>query len=142
MFSGFLLLGGIMNTTAATNKTRQQKYRDDMKAQGMKLTYIPIQIADIELALELTSAENERSALQAIIQRGLEKQRDLLDNSVTSNELITAINREREKLQQEIAEFEKGGKQWRKNQRILAKLELLQNLQPNAPPIAETHAAG
>jgi hypothetical protein len=42
------------------------------------------------------------------------------------------------KLRQEIADYERDGKQWKKNQRILAKMDLLETLQPNAPPI---HAA-
>jgi len=40
-----------------------------------------------------------------MFQRGLEKQRDLLDQPVINNKLITAINHEREKLQQEIATY-------------------------------------
>jgi len=123
------------------NKLQQQKYRNDMKSQGMKLVQFPVSKKDIATAMKLTGAENERAALTTIFQRGLEKQRDLLDNSVTSNQLITAVMQEREKLQREIAEFEKAGKQWQKNQRILAKLELLQNLQPDAPPITEPHVA-
>lgn len=85
-----------------TNKIKQQKYRDDLKAQDIRMVNLPIPNKEIELAMQLTGAEKERHAILAIFRRGLEKQRDLLDNSVTSNELIAAINHEREKLQREI----------------------------------------
>ena len=128
-------------TTKLDNKLKQQKFRDDIKSKGLKMVMIPLSKRDIEIAMEMTRALKERDALAAIFQRGLEKQRDLLDQPVINNKLITAINHEREKLQQEIATYEREGKQWRKNQRILAKLELLENLQPTAPSIATTHAA-
>jgi hypothetical protein len=123
-----------------TENIKQQRYRENLKSKGLKMVMIPLLERDIKTAVEITLAQTERDAIYAIFQRGLEKQRDLLDQPVINNQLITAINHEREKLQQEIAAYEREGKQWRKNQRILAKLELLENLQPAAPSIATTHA--
>jgi predicted GTPase len=91
--------------TKRENKLNQQKYRDSMKSKGLKMVVIPLLERDIQTAVEITRSPTERDAIIAMFQRGLEKQRDLLDQPVINNKLITAINHEREKLQQEIATY-------------------------------------
>lgn len=125
------------------SKNRQREHRNSLKLKGYKTLTIPLYEPDILKAVAITKAENVREAITQIFLIGLKVQESAptaADAQPTQTpelkELIDTIREETKTLAAEIKKCEADGKNWRKNQQILAKLQLLEKLEKLIPPTA------
>lgn len=123
------------------SKNRQREHRNSLKLKGYKTLTIPLYEPDILKAVEITNAENVREAVKQIFLKGLEVQEPAptaADAPPTPppelEKLIDTIREETKTLAAEIEKCEATGKNWRKNQQILAKQQLLEKLEKFLPP--------